>query len=193
MFTWLRSNCIIKDNNKNKVNNQIDAKELRLIGDDGKQIGVVGLQNALKIAFDLSLDLVEIQPNANPPVARLMDYGKFMFKQNKQNVASKKKQIKIKVKEIKFRPNTDVNDYEVKLRNIISFLNEGNKVKVTVYFRGREMIHKNLGNKLLDRVCEDVKEVGIISFYPKFEGRQLIMIISPKKINVSKISGIENA
>lgn len=165
---------------------------MRLIGNDGKQIGIVSLQNALKIAFDSSLDLVEIQSNANPPVARLMDYGKFIFKQNKQNVASKKKQVKVKIKEIKFRPSTDVNDYEVKLRNIICFLNEGNKVKVAVYFRGREMVHKNLGSKLLDRVCNDIKEVGIISFYPKFEGRQLTMVISPKKVNV-KIVGVENA
>lgn len=145
------------------------------------------------MAFDSLLDLVEIQPNSIPPVARLMDYGKFIFKQNKQNIVSKKKHIKVKVKEIKFRPNTDVNDYEVKLKNIINFLNEGNKVKVIVYFRGREMMHKNLGNKLLDRVCNDIKEVGIVSFYPKLEGKQLIMIISSKKINVNKSGGIENA
>ncbi len=165
---------------------------MRLIGDDGKQIGVVSLQNALKIAAESFLDLVEIQPNSDPPVARLMDYGKFVFKQNKQNVVSKKKQTRVKIKEIKFRPNTDVNDYDVKLKNVINFLNEGNKVKITVYFRGREMIHKSLGSKILDRVCNDIKEVGIISFNPKFEGKQLMMIISPKKINVNKSGGIEN-
>lgn len=166
---------------------------MRLIGNDGKQIGVVSLQNALKIAHDISLDLVEIQPNSDPPVAKLMDYGKFVFKQNKQTVASKKKQIKVKIKEIKFRPSTDVNDYSIKLKSIIGFLNEGNKVKITVYFRGREVVHKNLGSKLLDRICEDIKDFGIISFYPKFEGRQLIMVLSPKKVSINKVNGIEDA
>lgn len=125
------------------------------------------------------LDLVEIQPNAKPPVARIMDYGKFLFQQKKAKNEAKKKQKQVKVKEVKFRPSTDIGDYEVKLRNLKGFLEAGDKVKVTVWFRGREMSHQDLGAKLLDRLKEDLKEYGKVEFFPKLEGRQLIMILAP--------------
>lgn len=154
---------------------------MRLIGDDGKQLGVLSIREARRMAEDADLDLVEIQPNSNPPVAKIMDYGKFLFHESKERSAAKKKQKVVKTKEVKFRPNTDIGDYEVKLRNLRSFLEEGCKVKVTVSFRGREMAHQELGQKLLERVKLDTEEQGKVEFFPKLEGRQLIMILVPKK------------
>lgn len=135
----------------------------------------------MKEAEASELDLVEIQPNAEPPVARVMDYGKHLFQQNKQRASAKKKQKQVKVKEMKFRPSTDVNDYEVKLRNLRGFLDAGDKVKVTVCFRGREIAHQELGTKLLERVRDDLLDHGKVEFFPKMDGRQLVMVLAPKK------------
>jgi translation initiation factor IF-3 len=137
-------------------------------------------KDALEMALKKSLDLVEIQPNAEPPVVKTMDRGKFVFRKNKEKSAAKKKQKQIKVKEIKFRPTTDKNDYEVKLRNLRGFLEGGDKVKITVWFRGREMTHQELGGKLLERVKVDLDDLGKVEHFPKLEGRQLIMILAPR-------------
>lgn len=141
----------------------------------------MSIKDARKAAEDVGLDLVEISPNADPPVVRIMDYGKFLFLESKQKAVAKKKQRQAKVKEVKFRPTTDKADYEVKLRNLRGFLEEGDKVKVTVFFRGREITHQGLGMKLLERVRDDLTEQGKVEFFPKLEGRQLVMILSPKK------------
>lgn len=166
-----------KEGGRNRVNAQIRAPELRLIAEDGTQMGVVPLKAARQAAEQAGLDLVEISPNSDPPVARIMDYGKFLFQGSKQ----KKKQKVVKLKEVKFRPNTDKGDYEVKLRNLRGFLEEGDKVKVTVFFRGREITHQELGIKLLDRIKVDLAEVSKVDYFPKLEGRQLVMILSSKK------------
>jgi translation initiation factor IF-3 len=154
-----------------------------MISEDGKQLGIMNTRDALELASGKGLDLVEIQPNAEPPVARAMDRGKFLFKKSKEKSAAKKKQKQIKVKEIKFRPTTDKNDYEVKLRNLRGFLEGGDKVKVTVWFKGREMTHQELGGKLLERVRADLDDLGKVEHFPKLEGKQLIMILSPKGKN----------
>ncbi|CUJ96687.1 Translation initiation factor IF-3 [Ruegeria denitrificans] len=131
------------------------------------------------MAADVGLDLVEISPNANPPVCKIMDFGKFKYEQQKRESEARKKQKIIEVKEVKFRPNTDTHDYDVKMRNVFKFLENGDKVKVTLRFRGREMAHQNLGRELLERVAEDIKELGKIENMPKMEGRQMIMMIGP--------------
>jgi translation initiation factor IF-3 len=155
---------------------------VRLITEDERQLGVVPLKEARRVAEEAGLDLVEISPNAEPPVVRVMDYGKFLFLESKQKTQAKKKQKKIKVKEVKFRPSTDKADYEVKLRNLRGFLEEGDKVKVTVYFRGREITHQELGIRLLERIRTDLGEEAKIEFFPRSaEGRQLVMIVVPKK------------
>jgi translation initiation factor IF-3 len=138
-------------------------------------------QDALKQAEEAELDLVEISPDAQPPVCRIMDYGKFLFEQNKKRHAAKKKQKQIHVKEVKFRPNTEEGDYQVKLRNLTRFLKDGDKAKVTLRFRGREMAHQDLGLKLLKRVEADLEELGSVEQFPKMEGRQMVMVIAPKK------------
>lgn len=137
--------------------------------------------DALQMATSAGLDLVEVSPTAEPPVVRVMDYGKFLFEQNKKAHSAKKKQKQIQVKEVKFRPGTDENDYQVKLRNLLRFLTEGDKAKVTLRFRGREMAHQEIGRKLLDRVVVDLAGVGSIEQYPLMEGRQMVMVFSPKK------------
>ena len=154
---------------------------VRVIGSDGAQAGILSIDEALQIAEEASLDLVEIVPNGEPPVCRVMDYGKFLFEENKKRHAAKKKQKQTQVKEIKFRPGTDIGDYNVKLRNLIKFLTEGDKVKVTLRFRGREMAHQELGRDLLKRVESDLQELGTVEQYPKMEGRQMVMVLSPKK------------
>lgn len=133
------------------------------------------------MAFEANIDLVEISPNADPPVCKVMDYGKYLFEQNKKQQAAKKKQKLVLVKEIKFRPSTEEGDYQVKLRNLTKFLEEGNKTKVTVRFRGREMAHREIGMELLKRIEKDLVELGSVEQYPKFEGRQMVMVIAPKK------------
>ncbi len=152
-----------------------------MIGDDGNQVGIVDLNSALDKAKQALLDLVEISPNAEPPVCRIMDYGKFQFLQNKQRAAARKKQKQIQVKEVKFRPTTEEGDYQVKFRNINRFLDDGDKVKITLRFRGREMMHQELGMKLLKRIEADLGEKATVEQYPKLEGRQLVMVIVPAK------------
>jgi translation initiation factor IF-3 len=152
-----------------------------LIGADGEQVGVVAIADAQQAAAEADLDLVEIVPNAEPPVCRVMDYGKFLFEENKKKHAAKKKQKQIQVKEVKFRPGTDIGDYKVKLRNLIRFLDNGDRVKVTLRFRGREMAHQELGAQLLDRVAADVEGHGAVEQRSRMEGRLMVMVIAPKK------------
>ena len=161
------------------MNDRIRAPEIRLIGAEGENIGVVTPARALEMAEEAGLDLVEISPNATPPVCKIMDFGKFKYETQKREAEARKKQKIIEVKEVKFRPNTDIHDYEVKMRNVVKFLQNGDKVKVTLRFRGREMAHQNLGRELLERVAEDVKEIGKVENMPKMEGRQMIMMIGP--------------
>jgi translation initiation factor IF-3 len=152
-----------------------------LTGVDGEQIGIVPIKKAMELAEEADLDLVEIAPQATPPVCRIMDYGKYLFEANKQKQLAKKKQKQIQVKEIKFRPGTEEGDYQVKLRNLTRFLEDGNKTKVSLRFRGREMAHQDLGLKLLERVAEDLKEISTVEARPKKEGRQMIMVLAPSK------------
>ena len=163
------------------INENITAREVRLIGPDGEQVGVVSIQEALSAAEEAKLDLVEISPDATPPVCRIMDYGKHIFEKKKQQAAARKNQKQIQIKEIKFRPGTEEGDYQVKLRNLIRFLSEGDKAKVSLRFRGREMAHQELGMELLKRVEADLIEYGTVEQHPKMEGRQLMMVIAPKK------------
>ncbi len=166
---------------KHRLNDDITATEVRLIGDDGEQIGVVSIEEALRVAEAAALDLVEIVPNGEPPVCRVMDYGKFLFEAKKQKQAAKKKQKQVHIKEIKFRPGTGEGDYQVKLRNLIRFLQDGDKTKVTMRFRGREHAHRELGLELLERVENDLAEYGQVEQKPMMEGRQMVMVLGPKK------------
>jgi translation initiation factor IF-3 len=154
---------------------------VRLISDDQEQLGVVPIEEALVAAEEAGLDLVEVSPNATPPVCRIMDYGKYQFEQRKKQQAAKKKQKQVNVKEIKFRPGTEEGDYQVKLRNLIRFLNDGDRVKVTLRFRGREMAHQELGRDLLKRVEIDLSDYGSVDQFPRMEGRQMVMLIAPHK------------
>jgi len=152
-----------------------------VIGAEGEQVGVVSINEALQLAYDASMDLVEISPNADPPVCKVMDYGKYQFEQNKKLQAAKKKQKQIQIKEIKFRPGTEEGDYQVKLRSLIKFLNEGDKTKITVRFKGRELTHRELGIDLLKRIETDLEELAADEQFPKLEGRQMVMVMGPKK------------
>jgi translation initiation factor IF-3 len=154
---------------------------VRVTGVDGESLGIITLEKAKAIAYDGDLDLVEIAPNADPPVCKVMNYGKYQFEQNKKLQLAKKKQKQILVKEIKFRPGTDVGDYQIKLRHLIKFLSEGNKTKVTVRFRGREMAHREIGMDLLKRIEKDLEEIGSVEQFPKMEGRQMVMVLGPRK------------
>ncbi|WP_338294831.1 translation initiation factor IF-3 [Planctobacterium marinum] len=170
------------DSSKERINNEITAHEVRLIGADGSQAGIVSLNEALDKAAEANLDLVEISPNAEPPVCKVMDYGKFIFEKSKAQKEQKKKQKQIQVKEIKFRPGTDVGDYQVKLRNLRRFLEGGDKAKVTIRFRGREMAHQEIGIDLLNRVKTDLEDIAVCESFPnRVEGRQMIMVLAPKK------------
>ena len=162
-----------------RVNGRIRAPEIRLIGAEGENVGVVTPARGLAMAEEAGLDLVEISPNANPPVCKIMDFGKFKYDQQKREAEAKKKQKTIEVKEVKFRPNTDTHDYDVKMRNVTRFLESGDKVKVTLRFRGREMAHQNLGRDLLQRVAADTEGLGKVENMPKMEGRQMVMVIGP--------------
>ena len=144
-------------------------------------IGIMAIAEAMQYAADNDLDLVEVSPNAAPPVCRVMDYGKYLFEESKKRQAAKKKQKQIQVKEVKFRPGTEEGDYQVKLRNLVRFLSEGDKAKITLRFRGREMAHQELGMKLLKRIEADLIEVGQVEQFPKMEGRQMVMVLAPKK------------
>jgi translation initiation factor IF-3 len=176
---------IRRDNSKGRskkalLNDEITAREVRLIGADGEQVGVVPLEEAKQAAEEAGLDLVQIA-DADPIVCKIMDYGKHLYEAKKQQAAAKKKQVRTQVKEVKFRPGTDEGDYQVKLRNLIRFLEHGDKAKVTLRYRGREMAHQELGMELLKRVEADLEEYGAVEQFPKMEGRQLIMVIAPKK------------
>jgi translation initiation factor IF-3 len=164
-----------------RVNEQVICTEIRLIGAEGENVGLITPENALDMATEVGLDLVEISPNAEPPVCKIMDFGKYKYEQQKKESEARKKQKTIEVKEIKFRPNTDTHDYEVKMRSVTKFLDNGDKVKITMRFRGREMAHQDLGRQLLERVSEDTKEIGKIDSIPKLEGRQIVMLINPTK------------
>ena len=164
-----------------RINDLIRAHSVRCIGADGEQLGVIPINEALKIAENLSLDLVEIQPNVDPPVCKILDYGKFKYQEQKKKSEAKKKQKTIDVKEIKLRPNIDEHDYQVKLRKIFEFLDSGDKVKVTMRYRGREMAHQQIGIDVLGRVKTDTEEKSKIELEPKLEGRQMIMVLAPGK------------
>ena len=159
----------------------IDAQEVRLVGADGEMLGVVPLERALETAEESGLDLVEVSPNAEPPVCKVLDYGKYKYEDQKRKAEARKKQKTIDVKEIKMRPGIDTHDYDVKMRAMHRFLDEGDKVKVTLRFRGREMAHQDLGRKVLDRVRDDIEEMGKVEQMPKMEGRQMIMVVAPVK------------
>ena len=164
-----------------RINDRINASEVRLISSSGDQVGVVTKAKALEIAKSEELDLVEIVANQTPPVCRVMDFGKYKFEQSKKAHAAKKKQKQIQVKEIKFRPGTEEADYQVKLKNLIKFLQGGDKAKITMRFRGREAAHQVIGREFLERVEKDLFELGLIEQKPAFEGRQIVMVIAPKK------------
>jgi translation initiation factor IF-3 len=163
------------------INENIDADQVRLIGAEGDQLGIVGIEDAREAAAEAKLDLVLIAPDAEPPVCKVMDYGKYLFDLKKQKAANKKKQRRVHVKEIKFRPGTEEGDYQVKLRNLIRFLEDGDKAKVSLRFRGREMAHQHLGQELMDRVREDLSEYGTVEQEPKMEGRQIVMVLTPAR------------
>jgi translation initiation factor IF-3 len=164
-----------------RTNERIRVPQIRVIDDQGNQLGIMPPYEALKIARERSLDLVEISPQAQPPVCKIMDYGKYIYQLSKKAHEAKKHQKQIQLKEVKFRPQTDEHDYEFKKNHILDFLKDGDKVKASVRFRGREMAHKEIGRRLLDRLVTDVGEVGIVEFFPKFEGPNLFMVLAPKK------------
>ena len=171
----------ISADKKVRLNEEITAPQVRLIGADGESPGVVSIAEAMRLATEAELDLVEIAPNAEPPVCRVMDFGKYIFEQNKKQHAARKKQKQIQVKEVKFRPTTDEGDYKIKLRNLVKFLTEGDKAKITLRFRGRELQHQELGVNLLKRLEADLTEVGLVEQFPRLEGKQMVMVIAPKR------------
>ncbi|HET7222070.1 MAG TPA: translation initiation factor IF-3 [Rhodanobacteraceae bacterium] len=179
--TWAGEDGIATENKGNRRNQEIRVPRVRVIGADGEQVGILERDEALAMAEDAGLDLVEIQPTAEPPVCRIMDFGKFKFEQQKKAAAQRKKSKQIEIKELKFRPTTDVGDYNIKLRNMVRFLEEGDKVKVNIRFRGREMSHQELGIELARRIQNDIAETGVVDQFPRMEGRQMTMMISPKK------------
>ena len=164
----------------------IRVREVSVIGDDGEAIGTLPTEEALSMAQDQNLDLVEVAPTANPPVCRIMDYGKHKYKASKKAHEAKKKQKIIHVKEVKFRPNTDQHDYDFKLRNVIRFLDNGDKAKVVIFFKGREIVHREFGQKVLERVAAATEEVAVIEQQAKQEGRTLVMILAPKSAKTKK-------
>ena len=154
---------------------------MRLVGADGEQLGIVNIRAALQLAEEAEVDLVEIAPLAKPPVCKIMDFGKFKYQEAKRAHEAKLKQKQVQVKEVKFRPGTDENDYQIKLRNLIKFLQEGDKAKITLRFRGREMAHQEFGMRMLERIKVDLVDVAQVEQFPKMEGRQLIMVLAPSK------------
>ncbi|MDR5172621.1 translation initiation factor IF-3 [Methylobacillus sp. Pita2] len=164
-----------------RINGDITAPQVRLVGVDNEPLGIVSLNEAFAKAEEVDTDLVEIAPQASPPVCRLMDYGKFKYAESKRQHEARLKQKQVQVKEVKFRPGTDEGDYQVKLRNLIRFLQEGDKAKVTLRFRGREITHQEIGLALLKRVEADLTEHAVVEQFPKMEGRQMVMVLSPQK------------
>lgn len=180
-FCFWQEETSIATTKRVRRNEEIDASKVRLIDATGDQRGVMFLRDALEIARDEGLDLVEVSPTADPPVCRIMDFGKFLFEQNKKAQSARRKQKQVHIKEIKFRPGTDEGDYKVKVRKLTEFLEHGDKTKVTLRFRGREMAHKELGAQLLERVRKDLEELGVVEQMPQLEGRQMIMVLAPRK------------
>ncbi|WP_428088298.1 translation initiation factor IF-3 [Candidatus Thioglobus sp.] len=168
------------NNNKTRVNDTIKVSEVRLIDAQGGQVGIVDTNEAKKKAKEVNLDLVEVSPNAKPPVCKIMDFGKYVYELKQQKKEAKKKQKKTQVKTIKYRPGTEEGDYQIKFRNLVKFLDNGDKVKVSIWFRGREMQHKELGMEMLDRIEKDTEEFANVEQKAKMEGRQLGMMLSPK-------------
>jgi len=169
-----------KDQDGPRVNTEIDARTIRLIDADGEMVGVVSLREGLEMAAEVGLDLVEVSPNADPPVCKILDFGKFKYEAQKKKNEARKKQKVIEVKEVKLRPNIDDNDYDVKMRAMRKFLTEGDKVKITLRFRGREMAHQHLGMAVLDRVREQLDDLAKVEQIPRMEGRQMVMIVAPR-------------
>ena len=172
---------LISSEKRARRNGEITAPKVRVIGPDDQQIGILYTREAIQQAEEAGLDLVEVSPTAEPPVCRIMDFGKYLFEQNKKQQSARKKQKQIQVKEVKFRPTTDEGDYQIKMRNLTRFLSEGDRAKITIRFRGREMLHQELGAQLIDRIKGDLGELAQVEQYPKLEGRQLIMVVAPKK------------
>ncbi|MBE2258375.1 MAG: translation initiation factor IF-3 [Candidatus Accumulibacter sp.] len=164
-----------------RVNGEINALEVRLVGEDGEALGVMSAREALSLAEEAGLDLVEIAPMARPPVCRIVDFGKFKYQEQKRQHEQRQKQKQVQVKEVKLRPGTDENDYQIKLRNMTRFLEEDDKVKVTLRFRGREMAHQDIGMRQIERIRADLQDVAIVEQMPKMEGRQMIMVLTPNK------------
>ncbi|WP_131998840.1 translation initiation factor IF-3 [Dokdonella fugitiva] len=169
------------DSKPNRRNHEIRVPRVRVIGPEGEQVGILSRDEALAMAQDAGLDLVEIQPNGDPPVCRIMDFGKFKFEAQKKAHAAKKKQKQVEIKELKFRPVTDVGDYQIKMRNLRRFLEEGDKVKITIRFRGREMTHQELGEAMVKKIAAEIAEDAVIEQYPRMEGRLMVMMVAPKK------------
>jgi translation initiation factor IF-3 len=176
----LNGGIAIAQEKAQRLNEQITAPKVRLVGVEGEQIGIVAVAEALRLSDEAELDLVEIAPMAEPPVCRIMDYGKFKYAESKKQHEAKLKQKQIQIKEVKFRPSTDEGDYNIKLRNLIRFLGEGDKTKITLRFRGREIAHQELGQRLMERVRTDLEEHGVVEQFPKMEGRQMVMVLAPK-------------
>jgi len=181
-FAGARREHIAQDKSQQRLNAEINAPEVRLVGKEGEPLGIVPIYQALKMAEEAEVDLVEIAPTAKPPVCKLMDYGKFKYREAKKAHEAKLRQKQIHVKEVKFRPGTDEGDYQIKLRNLIKFLEEGDKTKVTLRYRGREMAHQEFGHRLIERVKTDLEQYAVVEQFPKMEGRQLIMVLAPKKV-----------
>ena len=178
---WRNTTIARQPEKRNRLNEDITAREVRLIGADGQQVGIVSIGEALAAADAANQDLVEIVPNAEPPVCRVMDYGKFVFELKKQKQEARKKQKQVQVKEVKFRPGTDVGDYQVKLRNLRRFLDDGDKAKVTMRFRGREHAHRDRGLELLQKIEKDLEDISQVEQRPMMEGRQMVMVLGPKR------------
>ena len=171
----------IARNDGPRVNGEITSRTCRLIGVDGSQLGLFGVRDALRIAQEQGLDLVEIAPNANPPVCKVLDYSKYKYEQDRKAKAARKNQARVEVKEMKFRPKIDVGDYETKKAHVVRFLKKGARVKITIMFRGREMAHPEQGRIVLDRLAEDLKDVATVESKPQMEGRNMHMLIVPIK------------
>lgn len=180
-FSVFRRKRIIATDRSHRINGEVTAPQVRLVGADNEALGIVKTSEALKMAEEAEVDLVEIAPQAEPPVCKLMDYGKFKYQEQKRAHDARLKQKVIQVKEVKFRPGTDENDYQVKLRNLLRFLEEGDKVKITLRFRGREMAHQEFGVRQLERLKADLEEHAQVEQMPKLEGRQMVMVMAPKK------------
>lgn len=178
-FVKKQEEKVIAQQKTQRINEEITAPEIRLIGVEGEALGIMSVRQALYLAEEVGIDLVEIAPLAQPPVCRIMDYGKFKYQEQKRQHEQKLKQKQIQVKEVKLRPGTDENDYQIKLRNMIRFLQDGDKVKATLRFRGREMAHQDIGMRQIERIKVDLQDYASVEQMPKMEGRQMVMILAP--------------